>query len=109
MPNDPQDEGIIETSQGELPEPTRPPEGPVALDDAPQTPALSDEELRERQEAMGTRRKPAGPPLGPGPAGDLEALDQGADVPETDVIDAQVIDTDEGEGSPGPLDSSEPE
>lgn len=108
MPNDPQDEGIIETSVGQLPAATLPPQGPAALDDAALTPALSDEELRERQDAMGTRRKPAGPPLGPGPAG-AEALDQGADVPETDVIVVQVIDSDDADGSPEPLDSSENE
>lgn len=91
MPNDPQEnaEGTIETTVGSLPAPTRAPENARAAADALQQPALSEEDLRKRQEALGTRRKPAGPPLdadGRRSAG-ADALDQPADVPETDVTE----------------------
>lgn len=85
MPNVPQDnaDGAIETEVAKLPEPRRaPPEG-LGLAEDIQQPALSEEELRERQDAMGTRRKPAGPPLEGGPLSIIE--EHPSDVPETDV------------------------
>jgi hypothetical protein len=89
VPNVPQDnaDGAIEAKVAKLPEPRRaPPEG-LAIAEAVQQPALSEEELRERQDAMGTRRKPAGPPLEGGP---LSAIDEHpSDVPETDVAPAE--------------------
>lgn len=85
MPNVPQDnaDGVIEAEVARLPEPRRaPPEGLAIAEDV-QQPALSEEELRERQDAMGRRRRPAGPPLEGGPLSITE--EQPSDVPETDV------------------------
>jgi hypothetical protein len=89
VPNVPQDnaDGAIEAEVAKLPEPRRaPPEG-LAIAEALQQPALSEEELRERQDAMGTRRRPAGPPLEGGPLS--ETAEQPSDVPETDVTPAE--------------------
>jgi hypothetical protein len=90
VPNVPQDNaaGAIEAGVARLPEPQcAPPEGLAQAD--VQQPALSEEELRERQVAMGTRRKPAGPPLEGGPLSALSATDERpSDVPETDVTPA---------------------
>jgi len=89
VPNVPQDnaDGVIEAEVAKLPEPRRaPPEG-LAPAEAVQQPALSEEELRERQDAMGTRRRPAGPPLEGGPLSETEQ--QPSDVPETDVTPAE--------------------
>lgn len=92
MPNVPQDnaDGAIEAGVARLPEPQRaPPEG-LAQAEALQQPALSEEELRERQEAMGMRRRPAGPPLEGGPLSALSAIEEHpSDVPETDVTPAE--------------------
>lgn len=92
MPNVPQDnaDGMIEAAVARLPEPQyAPPEG-LALAEAIQQPALSEEELRERQEAMSTRRRPAGPSLEGGPLSALSAIDEHpSDVPETDVTPAE--------------------
>lgn len=90
MPNVPQDNanGAIEAEVAKLPEPRRaPPEG-LALAEDVQQPALSEEELRERQAAMGTHRRPAGPPLEGGAL--ANAIDEHpSDVPETDVTPAE--------------------
>ena len=89
MPNVPQDnaDGAIEAEEARLPEPQRaPPEG-LATPESAQQPALSEEELRQRQDAMGTRRRPAGPPLEGGPLS--ETAEQPSDVPETDVTPAE--------------------
>lgn len=89
MPNVPQDnaDGVIEAKVARLPEPQcAPPEG-IATAEAAQQPALSEEELRERQDAMGTRRRPAGPLLEGGPLS--ETAEQPSDVPETDVTPAE--------------------
>ena len=109
-PNDPTDESEpIETGVARLPAAT--PAPPVAiLIDEMTTPALSEEELEERQRLLGTRRKPAGPPL-EGPEGSMaEALDIPVDVPPTDVSAAisadQAGESPEDEG-PEPLESSE--
>src|SRR5688500_14605910 len=94
--DDPNDEsGTSETGVGRLPAAT--PAPPAAqLTDEMSTPALSEEELEERQRLMGTRRKPAGPPLR-SPAGALEEdLDTPADVPPTEVSEAAE------ESGPGP-------
>ena len=56
-------DGVIETKVARLPEPQCAPPEARAAAEADQQPALSEEELRERQIAMGTRRRPAGPPL----------------------------------------------
>lgn len=96
MPNVPQDnaDGAIEAEVARLPEPQgAPPEG-LATAEAVQQPALSDEELQQRQDAMGTRRRPAGPPLEGGPLS--ETAEQPSDVPETDVTPAE----DETESQP---------
>jgi len=89
VPNVLQDsDGAIEAGVARLPEPQRaPPEG-LAPAEAVQQPALSEEELRERQAAMGTHRRPAGPSLEGGP---LSATieDHPSDVPETDVTPAE--------------------
>jgi hypothetical protein len=54
------------------------------------TSALSEEELEERQRLLGTRRRPAGPPLR-GPQGvQDEALDTPADVPPTGISAARI-------------------
>jgi hypothetical protein len=80
-------DGAIETEVARLPEPQRaPPEG-LGLAEDIQQPALSEEELRERQDAMGTRRRPAGPPLEGGPLSFIE--EHPSDVPETDVTPAE--------------------
>ena len=88
MPNALQDnaDGVIEAEEARLPEPQcAPPEELTALEDF-QQPALSEEELRERQDAMGTRRRPAGPPLEGGEGGPFsDAMENPSDVPETDV------------------------
>jgi hypothetical protein len=79
-------DGVIEAGVASLPEPQcAPPEG-LAPAEAFQQPALSEEELRERQDAMGTRRRPAGPSLEGGPLSALSAIEEHpSDVPETDV------------------------
>lgn len=89
MPNVPQDnaDGAIEAEVARLPEPQCAPPEDLALAEAVQQPALSEEELRERQVAMGTRRKPAGPPLEGGPLSASE--EHPSDVPETDVTPAE--------------------
>ena len=95
MPNVPKDNAdcAIEAGVARLPEPRRaPPEG-LALAEAVQQPALSEEELRERQDAMGKRRKPAGPPLEGGPSlegAPLSATEEHpSHVPATDVTPAE--------------------
>lgn len=91
MPNALQDnaDGVIEAEEASLPEPQcAPPEGLTALKDF-QQPALSEEELRERQNAMSTRRRPAGPPLEGGPLTASITAEQPSDVPETDVTPAE--------------------
>lgn len=114
MPNDQDDAPGTESGEGRLPAPTHAP-ATRALDDSMQTPALSDEEIQERQDAMGKKRKPAGPPLGNtrGP-GDLAPLDVTEDVPETDVTPAREFDPEQrsendggGDEGPEPLESSE--
>ena len=88
MPDVPQDDadGKIETEVARLPEPQRAPaRRGVQADALDDEPALSEEELRERQAALGVRRKPAGPPRrAPLTAAD----DQPSDVPETEVTPA---------------------
>jgi hypothetical protein len=80
-------DGVIETEVARLPEPQCAPPEARAAAEADQQPALSEEELRERQIAMGTRRKPAGPPLG---GGSRSATDERpSDAPETDVTSAE--------------------
>jgi hypothetical protein len=80
-------DGTIEAEVASLPEPQfAPPEGLEAAEDI-QEPALSEEELQERQDAMGTRRRPAGPPLEGGPLSD--AKEHASDVAETDVMPAE--------------------
>jgi hypothetical protein len=91
MPNDSQDE---ETGVARLPAPTRAPEDNLAQAEFDQPPALSDEDLKARQDAMGTRRKPAGPRLGEGPATGAQPLEQVEDVPETEVTEAAEFDPD---------------
>jgi len=83
-------DGVIEAEVATLPEPQcAPPEGLRAAE-AIQQPTLSEEELRERQAAMGTRRRPAGPPLEGGPLSGLSAIEEHpSDVPETDVSPAE--------------------
>ena len=89
MPNVLEDnaDGVIEAEVANLPEPQRAPPEALAVDEAVQQPALSDEELRERQDAMGTRRRPAGPPLEGGPLSEIPQ--QPSDVPETDVTPSE--------------------
>ena len=89
MPNVLEDnaDGVIEAEVASLPEPQcAPPEG-LGLAEDVQQPALSEEELRERQDAMGTSRRPAGPPLEGGPLSITE--EHPSDVPETDVTPAE--------------------
>lgn len=83
-------DGVIEAGVASLPEPQcAPPEG-LAQAAALEQPALSEEELRERQDAMGTRRRPAGPSLEGGPLSALSATEEHpSDVPETDVTPAE--------------------
>lgn len=104
-PDDPTDESeTIETGMARLPAATPAPPADVLADEMT-TPALSEEDLEERQRLLGTRRKPAGPPLG-GPQGAQdEALDTPADVPPTDVDEARSADQDNEE--PEPFESSE--
>lgn len=80
-------DGVIEAEVARLPEPQRaPPDARTAAEEV-QQPALSEEELRERQIAMGTRRRPAGPPL---EGGSRSLVDERpSDVPETDVTSAE--------------------
>ena len=80
-------DGVIEAEVATLPEPQCAPPEALATADDDQQPALSEEELRERQIAMGTRRRPAGPPLEGGPLSDAE--ERPSDVPETDVTPAE--------------------
>jgi hypothetical protein len=110
QPNDSTDDsGTIETGTARLPAAT--PAAPAAgLADEMTTPALSEEDIEERQRLLGTRRRPAGPPLG-GPEGiQDEALDTPADVPPTDVSEAISADPSregpDNEG-PEPFESSE--
>ncbi|HKO44912.1 MAG TPA: hypothetical protein VJU84_16665 [Pyrinomonadaceae bacterium] len=79
-------DGVIEAEVATLPEPQRaPPESP-SLSEAIQQPALSEEELQKRQDAIGERRRPAGPPL---ESASRSAVDDNpSDVPETDVTPA---------------------
>jgi hypothetical protein len=110
QPDDPTDDSeTVETGVARLPAATpAPPDTGFA--DEMTTPALSEEDLEERQRLLGTRRKPAGPPLsGPRGAQD-EALDTPADVPPTDISEAISADQAEehldNEG-PEPFESSE--
>jgi len=79
-------DGVIETQVARLPEPQCAPPETRAAAEADQQPALSEEELRERQTAMGTRRRPAGPPLEGGSRSATD--DRPSEVPETDVTTA---------------------
>ncbi len=110
QPNDPTDEsGTLETGVARLPAAT--PAPPAAgLTDEMFTPALSEEDLEERQRLLGTRRKPAGPPLRD-PEGALEeAFDTPADVPPTDVEEALSPDPEDLDNDrPEPFESSERE
>ena len=85
MPNALQDNAgvTIETEVRRLPEATRAPEQGLELADAIQQPALSDEQLQQRQAAIGTRRKADGPAREEEPLDDANR--QPSDVPETDV------------------------
>ncbi|HYX27151.1 MAG TPA: hypothetical protein VE863_01190 [Pyrinomonadaceae bacterium] len=85
MSNFPQDaDGVIEAGVAQLPEPqSAPPEG---LAPAEEQPPLSKEELQARQDAISTRRRPAGPSLEGGPLSEVQ--EQPSDVPETDVMPA---------------------
>ena len=110
QPNDPTDDsGAIETGVARLPAATPAPPD-AGLTDEMTTPALSEEDLEERKRLLGTRRKPAGPPLG-GPEGTQdEALDTPADVAPTDVSEAISADqSEEGleNARPEPFESSE--
>ena len=89
MPNVLEDnaDGVIEAEVASLPEPQCAPPEALAQAETVQQPALSEEELRERQDAMGTRRRPAGPPLEGGPLSAIE--EHPSDVPETDVTPAE--------------------
>lgn len=80
-------DGVIEAEEARLPEPQRAPPQSRTTAEEVQQPALSEEELRKRQEAMGTRRKPAGPPLEGGTRS--ANLEHPSDVPETDVTPAK--------------------
>jgi len=91
VPKVPEDtaDGAIEAEVARLPEPQCAPPEALAQAEAAQQPALSEEELQERQDAMGTRRRPAGPPLEGGPVSPLSDIEQHpSDVPETDVTPA---------------------
>ena len=79
-------DGVIEAEVATLPEPQRaPPESP-SRSEAIQQPALSEEELQKRQDAIGERRRPAGQPL---EGASRSAVDDNpSDVPETDVTPA---------------------
>lgn len=110
QPNDPSDDNdALETGVARLPVATPAPAN-AGLVDEMTTPALSEEELEERQRLLGVRRKPAGPPLR-GPEGvQDEALDAPPDVPETDVSEAIPADQsseDRDNDRPEPFDSSE--
>ncbi len=110
QPDDSTDDNTtLETGVARLPAAT--PALPEAgLMDEMTIPALSEEELEERQRLLGTRRKPAGPPLR-GPEGvQDEALDTPADVPETEVSEAVAADQpseDRDNDGPEPSESSE--
>lgn len=110
MPNDQHDDAPgTETGTGRLPEPTRASERTA---ERLQQPALSDEDIERRQNALGTHRKPAGPPLGEGIGGGAAAREQVEDVPETDVVPAREYDPEkppepDDENRLEPLESSE--
>ena len=79
-------DGAIEAEAATLPEPQCAPPEELTRGEAVQQPALSEEELERRQDAIGTRRRPAGPPL---EGGSRSAIDeQPSDVAETDVTPA---------------------
>jgi hypothetical protein len=85
-----------ETGVGHLPAPTPAPDDgivSIASDDA----ALSDEELKRRQDALGTKRKPAGPQLGQGPDAGVFGIDQPEDVPPTEVTEAAELEPEDPE------------
>lgn len=108
--NDPADESeTIETGVARLPAATPAPPSARGTEEAP-PPPLSEEDLEERQRLLGTRRKPAGPPLAGARGAQDEALDTPADVPPTDISEA--ISADQTEESfdaerPEPFESSE--
>lgn len=77
-------DGTIETEVGSLPAATRAPELGRSHAKAMQQPALSDEELRQRQAAIGIRRRPDGPSREQRLLGDV-ADSQPSDMPETGV------------------------
>ena len=89
MPNVLEDtDGAIEAEVARLPEPQCAPPDGLAQAEAVQQPTLSDEELRERQAAIGTHRRPAGPPLEGGAL--ASAIEEHpSEVPETDVTPAE--------------------
>ncbi|HKR63271.1 MAG TPA: hypothetical protein VJZ00_06025 [Thermoanaerobaculia bacterium] len=117
MPDQQNDDNAVETGEARLPEPTRAPARARAAleDEMAQQPALSDDELQRRQDALGTKRKPAGPQLDRGPApGAAAMVERTEDVPETDVSEAPSFDPEDPEGAGGgggrenePLESSE--
>jgi hypothetical protein len=114
-----ENEGTIQAEVGRLPAPTRAPED-AGLSNTREvtTPALSDEELDERQRLLGTRRKPAGPG-DDGTRAERFGDEEPSDVPETEVGNAAELDPenpdgrggndDDDDGGPEPLESSERE
>lgn len=79
-------DGVIEAEVATLPEPQRATPDESARAEADEQPTLSEEELQRRQDAMGTRRRPAGPPL---EGASRSATDEPpSDVPETEVTPA---------------------
>lgn len=110
MPEDDPD-GTMQTGTAKLPPAKRPSPGEAAAM-SDETPELSDEELDARQRRLGTKRKPAGPPL-EGPQGAAVVDDTPADVPPTDVVTPAESDAesppgdDSRRGNSGPLESSE--
>jgi hypothetical protein len=79
-------DGVIEAEVATLPEPQCATPEELARAATDEQPALSEEELQKRQDAMGTRRKPAGPPLEGASRSAIN--EQPSDVPETDVTPA---------------------
>lgn len=110
--DDPMDDsGPLETGTARLPPATPAPPTPETADEMT-IPALSDEQIEERQRLLGTRRKPAGPPLVSPEAAQDEAFETPSDVPPTDVSEAIPADLSreglDNEG-PEPFESSERE
>lgn len=86
MPDQPEDEGTVETHSGQLGQAEH--QSPARMAAVANAPTVSKELLDERQRQMGERRKPAGPPHVEAAVAQ-PADTEPEDVPATDCDESQ--------------------